>query len=188
MRCNGFEGVGTNAVIRRPHHRHVVGKIGAIALVWRKRRPGEADRRRYRAEVIVWLGKDDQPSWSVFETRKRHLSRKKSLQERQCGIVPVFGRQKRRVDGHVRGDTEVALQGHVGRATDRPVTQPRASSGGATRAEPTTMDVDSTKYSIVATGVRNPRGEDAARRGACSAYGIIGADDRQRVGLDAQGL
>ena len=114
MRCNGFVGVGTNAVILRPHDRHVVGKIRAIALVWRQRRPGRADRLGYRPEVIVWLGKDDQPSWSVFETRKRHLSRKKPLQQSQCGILPVFGRQKRRVDGHVRGDTETRCRVMLG--------------------------------------------------------------------------
>src|SRR5829696_5108896 len=106
MRCKGFEGVGTNAVIRRPHHRHVVGKIGAIALVWRKRRPGGADRRRYRPEVLVWLGKDDQPVLVGFRDaqaspQSEEISPGATVRDRSS-----LRAAERRVDGHVRGDTE----------------------------------------------------------------------------------
>src|SRR5512132_1649293 len=61
MRCNRFAGLGTSAVTRRPHHSHVVGKVRAISLVCGQHRPGQLDRLGYRPEVIVWLGKDDQP-------------------------------------------------------------------------------------------------------------------------------
>src|SRR5829696_8491968 len=161
MRCNGFEGVGTDAVIRRPHHRHVVGKIRAIALVWRKRRAGGADRRGYRAEVIVWLGMTSPPgrfSRRASVTQSEEISPGATVRDLSSLRAAEKACRRSRARGYRN-----ALQGHVGRATDRPVTQPRASSAGATRAEPTTMDVDSTKHSTLATGVRNRVGEDGAQ-------------------------
>jgi gamma-glutamyltranspeptidase/glutathione hydrolase len=49
MRCDGLPGLGTNAVVRSPHDRHVVCKIRAIPLVRWQCGPGQRDRLGYRS-------------------------------------------------------------------------------------------------------------------------------------------
>src|SRR4029453_9648997 len=103
---NGLPSLGTNAVVRRPRDRYVVGKVRAIALVRGQCEPVSADRVGHLSEPVVRFNNDDQPSGTVFETRKRHLDRKEALEQGQGRISPLLRWQERRADGTVRRDAE----------------------------------------------------------------------------------